>query len=790
MDAESVYQTLRTGPTAARLALLEQLPGTGFETQAAALIAIGKPEMVIMGLVPVAGKLCAGVDPGAGRLLAFATHRYAVETFEGSAGHAGLLPMTLTNLATQYVNGCNLLGDSEATLSFTKRWIPYYTKLKERENLPSLKAAQINALLNLRRLEDAQQALADPTLRGNWATDIEIARLEKLLRQLLAPPTADRAHAQQRQAAADAVGIATPEVGTALDKALALGVDDPEVRQQLQRLLAERLQNAQPTDLTNPDNFDQQLKILGEAEEVLTGGAGATSELTMRRRVREAAGIFVGRQPPPEQIRNALADLAQCLAWSREQRHTELTRDALWGIYLCRSRLKQPSEAADALLLLRTDIEAERAGIQDPFKRAGVFSTYPYLFAGLCEKLQLAGRTAELLEAIEASKGRAVADILTRNANRPVEDASIYSAVARVPKLARKHAFHYLTFHVDDERTYIVLVSKSGEIHSIAPVPLGRAAIRKAAEHVDPRVGNPADALAPLVGWLDAFLANGTIAPQDHIVYSPDEDLANVPLQYLSLGGKPLIDHVSVSRIHGAFHLDHVLAGKGNAPSTYFAIVVPFEQNTTRDSWPELQRLLRQPTARLESHCKGQGEAVEKRKATLEWFRAAKLRDKILHFSAHGLFPQLNSKDTPFEDSGIVLATEKGLPDREKLRQGDLDGVLTPSKILDFKLDLTGSHVSIMTCVSGLSREGLGGDALGTDWACTQAGAMSLLTSHWEVDARVAAPLVSRFYDRWLGDRMSRAEALRSVMTEFRAGQDRFNRLESWSAFSLTGDWR
>ncbi len=788
MDAESIYQTLHNGPPDAHRTLLERLPDTGFGEQAASLFETGKPGMVIIGLVPVVVKLCTGIDPGVGTPLAFAAHRYAVELYEGSADHIGLLPMTLSNLATQYVNGCNLLGDSEATLAFTKQWIPYYTKLGERENLPGLKAGRINALLNLRRLEDAEQALADPSLRGNFATDIEIARLGKKLERLLADPTADRAQAQQRQKAAEAVGIATPEVETALDKAVELGIDDPGMQEQLKRLLAERLQRTPPADLTNPQNFDQQLKVLRDAEEFLTRGSGANNELTMRRRVREAAGIFVGRQPPPEQIRSALADLEQCLAWARDQGHTELTRDALWGIYLCRSRLTQPSEAADTLLQLRADLEAERAAIQDPFKRAGVFSTYPYLFAGLCEKLQQAGRTAELLEAIEAAKGRAVADILTRNAGRPVEDASIYSAVKRLPELTREHAFNYMTFFVDDERTYIAVVSKTGEVHAIEPVPLGRLAIREAAEHVDPRDGDAAQVLAPLVGCLDTFLADGTISPDDHLVYSPDEDLANVPLHFLSLGGKPLIDHLSVSRIHGAFHLDHVLAGKGNPPPSYFALVVPLVQNTTRDSWLELQRYLREPPASLQSHLKG--ETVEEKAATLKRFRATNLRDKILHFSAHGLFPELAAKQTPFENSGVVLATAKGLPDSERLLSGDLDGLLTPSKILDFKLDFTGSHVSIMTCVSGLSREGLGGDALGTDWACTQAGAASLLTSHWNVSAKVAAPLVSRFYDRWLGDGESRGAALRTVMTEFRAGEDPFNRPESWSAFSLTGDWR
>jgi len=696
--------------------------------------------------------------------------------------------MTLSNIAQQYAYACNLLGDSQTALAFLEQWIPYYTKLNERENLSGLKSARINALINLQRLEDAQKWLKDPELRGNWANDIEVARLEKRLAQLLQSPTTSRESAQRRREEQERVGMATPEVKAALEKALEMGIADPAQRAMLQKLLGDRLAQSQPTDLTDPTNFAEQLKTLRDVEDVLTRGSPGESELTIRGRVREASGIFVGRQPPAEEIRTSLADLEKCLAWAKDHHHTELTRDGLWGIYLCNSRLKDPSAAADAALALRADIEAERANIQDELKRAGVFSQYPFLFAALCEKLQQAGRTAELLEAIEASKGRAVADILTRDAKRAVADASVYTAVARIPELAKKHAFHYVTFYVDDDRTYIAVVTKTGETHAPAPVALGRAAIRSAAEHADPRTGDAATALAPLVGWLEEFLADGTIAQNDHIVYAPDEDLANVPLHYLPLGKGRVIDKVSMSRIHGAFHLDHVLAGTKRAPKTYFAMVVPLKQNVARESWPELQSYLRAPAAALAAHFKG--ATVEEKMATLERLASETLGGRILHFSAHGLFPEPNSVQTPFEHSGVVLATAKGLPDEDRLVAGDLDGVLTPSKILDLKLDLTGAHVSIMTCVSGLSREGLGGDALGTDWACTQAGATSLLTSHWNVNAKVVAPFMARFYDLWLGEGRSRARALRTVMAEFRDGDDPFNRLESWSAFSLTGDWR
>ena len=47
-----------------------------------------------------------------------------------------------------------------------------------------------------------------------------------------------------------------------------------------------------------------------------------------------------------------------------------------------------------------------------------------------------------------------------------------------------------------------------------------------------------------------------------------------------------------------------------------------------------------------------------------------------------------------------------------------------------------------------------------------------------------------RFYEVWLGKRLSRARALVQVMSEFRQGDEQSSKPESWAAFSLTGDWR
>jgi CHAT domain-containing protein len=92
--------------------------------------------------------------------------------------------------------------------------------------------------------------------------------------------------------------------------------------------------------------------------------------------------------------------------------------------------------------------------------------------------------------------------------------------------------------------------------------------------------------------------------------------------------------------------------------------------------------------------------------------------------------------------------------------------------------------------VSGLSREGVGGDALGMEWAMIQAGAASVLSSHWDVSAPLAATFLDAFYEQWLDKKRSRAEALSATIASLRAAGGRGATTSSWAAFSLTGDWR
>lgn len=799
MNPDAIYNTLAHGSAEDRVALLQQLPPDDLKATIAPLLASGTPGMPVVTLGMLVMKYCNGQDPELGAVLGQALHRYGVEVFE-SGRDPGLLLFTLSGLAFQYVNACNLLGRSEEVIRFAKEWIPYYEARGESKNLPSLKVARIAALLNRNQIDAAEEALRDPALRGNFAANIEIARLEKKVRDLKRTITTVRGAESAVAGGSFGSDKADDAIERALREVVGAAFDNQTQEESVAKVLVERLAAAPPADPSDPEAFKKLLETLRVGESFLTHGSSEDSQWTIKRRIREATGIFVlSKTPSAESLKASLAELEPCLAWSREHGDLELANDALWGMYLCHNRLHDPSRAADALLDLRVNLEARREGISDPLARGGVFADYPYLFDALCEKLHQSGRIPDLLEAIEAAKGRGIADILTKKAGRPIADADIYAAARNVRNLVVKHRFHYLTFHVDDERTYAVLVTKQGELHSPEPVPLGRQAIRATALHADPRdwgqpldenpsirIANASNVLGGLVAWLHPLVDAGEIEAHDHVCYVADEDLANVPLQYLRFGDGTLADHLSVSKIHGAFHLDLLLKDEAPVrPKAFLGVVVPTKQNISQHAWPAMRQAMWRPVEWLRARMAG--ETVADTEADIAGFSALPLQQRIVHLSTHGIFPEARS---PFENSGIVLAEAAALPDETTVATAaDLGAVLTPSKVLETRMDLHGSHVSLMSCVSGLSREGRGGDALGLEWALIQAGATSVLASHWYVSARLAAEFFEHFYQHWLTDGMSRAAAHAQTIRDVRQSRGD-EATDAWAAFSLVGDWR
>ncbi len=788
-----VLELLRSGTPEERIEFLHDLPPNGFKDAAVGLIGTNNPGMVIVALGSLIHQYCYGSDPECGAVLAAAAHERAVEIFETIPNH-GLAATTLSGLANSHGKALSLLGRSEEVLEATQHYIQLYEKLEEHDNLPSLKVLRIEALFNLQRIDEAEAELQDQSLFQDPIAGIEANRLKGWVEQYRADPTTLKSQAKN--------ATEPPSAQSLLDAIkTAIGLSFESEAGQALKQQVDQLDPSNRIDPQDPAQYKELLKILNQGEDFLTKGT-SDSELTVRGKIRNASAIFVHGTPAVNEIERSLEELQACLLWTKHQGVTELENDAWWGIYLCNSRLERPSEAADALIQLRRNLEGMRRGIRDPLKRGGIFSAYPYLFNALCEKLQQAGRAKDLLEAIESSKGRVIADRLTDQTGDAVADAAIYGSVARLPDLARRGQFHYLTYFVDEERVYAVLVNKQGKINAIDPIPIKNSELRSAAENVNPErwgkpivsapgatIENVSERLAPLVAWLNGLLEQGIVNKGDHICYSSDEDFYNVPLQYLQFNDGILMDWFSLSRVHTAFHLDLVQSRKASTPpKRYLGVVVPLRQDLENSKGEAFLANLDAPPRWLEKHGRS-GHSVRLTEATLERVRKEALNHSIVHFSTHGWFPE-QAHGNPYHDSYLVLADEEGLPDDNRVIARQHKGELTPRTILDAQLNLESSHVSVMACVSGLAKEGIAGDTLGLDWAFIQAGASSLISTHWKVSAECAAQFFTLFYQKWIVSGQSRASACRETMLELLNGDYTPNSLQKWSAFSLTGDFR
>jgi hypothetical protein len=167
---------------------------------------------------------------------------------------------------------------------------------------------------------------------------------------------------------------------------------------------------------------------------------------------------------------------------------------------------------------------------------------------------------------------------------------------------------------------------------------------------------------------------------------------------------------------------------------------------------------------------------------------------QLLHLAAHGYWPPLSrtarAAEGPdhYKGSGILLARDGMLPERGEPPE---DGLLSPRLVMESTaLDVRNAVIGIQACVSGLSTEGLAGDALGLEWALIARGASTVLASHWNISFTTAVVFFERFYEGWLVDGLSRAQACRHAMLALREDPALQAYGLEWAAFTLIGNWR
>ena len=331
----------------------------------------------------------------------------------------------------------------------------------------------------------------------------------------------------------------------------------------------------------------------------------SNNEFTVRQAILKANYLFMDPQKGRNltEIEKIIPVLIYGRDWMKKNNLPDSENDALWGLYLCYSRTERESQAIEVLQALRANLEKMREKISDPMKRAAINSRYTYLFASLCQLLCRSNQTAELLDAMEGAKGRVLADVLTEKQAKITSDREFSEPAKQLPALMQQVNAHYLSYFVDDEATYAVLVAKDGSLHS-HEISIGKQQIqewlnlantRKDLDTLRPldwgksiirgkKVVNLSEKLTPLVSWLEDLADQGIIQKNDHICYCPDEELHLIPLHYLLFNGKYLINFVSVSRIQGALALVSILKQEAFKPTQSIAVQVWTQKDENPDN--------------------------------------------------------------------------------------------------------------------------------------------------------------------------------------------------------------
>jgi tetratricopeptide (TPR) repeat protein len=773
--------------------LITGLPPSGTQSVAASLAQGSVLDSRVYALRSVSQDHSVGGDPELAAALATVGIRFCERSYElYGPGTANTFVFGVGQFAIDAHRAYDRMGrrvDQLAVVENALEWLK--ARDAEERHLADLRFARVEALIEQGRVEEAREGLDAEVAAGNTGHP-SFGLLDQRIRSRLISATERKDERSIEEQTAD------QRQGTLNSAIKGLSSIAPEFAELLEGLGAqvdEQREVLSPSEsITRDSSMYQQL---GRFMESMAGGSG--NQIRLNAAIQEASAILADPKRSYDPV--SLDQARQSLEAVRQEAISvgleDTAIDTLWPLYICYKRLERYDEALATLQSIRPWVRERRALIQDPLKRAGISKQYPHLYVELGARLIERGDSAELLSAIEEAKGRALADMLAVEAHREGLLIAPELAASWLPELMTKLDSHYVTFLADEDVTYAVCVDREGGLHS-ARLSIGTRLIDELREDLDPsRWGKKttgffaapddvAQQLSPLVDWLGELVDVETLREGDHICYSPDDLLHLVPLHYVGFRGAPFVKFVSLSRTHSATLLHYFAQKATSRPTHYIAVKVALadEAENDRDKVGKLGRA----SDWLDSGPLP-GKRLDDEKVDLPSLASQDLVRAVVHFATHGYFPRPEETTDPFRGSGVVLSENGKLP--RDAKRGEL---LSPERIIDkgspFEFD--GSHVSLQACVSGLSEEGVGGDALGLEWSLLMAGAASVLSTHWNIPVESSADFCIRFYEEWLLNGTSRAQAWRNAVLSQMDDNKGFegDRAYRWAAFSLAGDWR
>lgn len=805
---DQYYRLISSGDKNARLDLIEQLPDNSMKESARPLIGSSNPTVVLLSFGVLLPSYCHGADCSTGVALGLALYRYGKELFL-SRDYPDFSLTTILSYASCYLTALLNLGSFQEAFNFIEAELPFWEdyennpeKLNVQEQnsffdeLKSILVAKVNALIQLNRIDEAWNLAFDKRVEGNWASDIELKRLRTNLKRIKRNVgELDKDESQRRKESNEDQLSSSNEMleslKTMLEKS---GMDSSMV---------DKIKQSTNLDPYTRSGFDSLENILTRGESFLKKKTNEINEITLRQNIRRASGIFVDKQPSENEILNSLAILKDSLQSAIELNNKILINDAYYGLYLCYSRLNDSSKAADQLIELRKNLEKIRKSISNPLLRGGVFQSYPYLFYSMVEHLYKVDRFEDMFDAIEGSKGRAIIDELEKESLVDFQDYNLTNIYKRLKQLLIKENTHYISYHVDDECSYAIFITKNGNISSYQ-IPIGK---RQLTKWYDKNLNNPftwsthtqfskidiIHELNPFVSWLKEFYETNIINQNDHICYSADHLLYLFPLHFLRINQKPLLELSSVSRVHNAGNLMNILLSPNAKPSSCLSIEVPSTDDIQK---PLITESFGYSSLKLKEIFGSDFTRLSNTEASIEKVLDSSKDNQLIHFSTHGFFPL---KDNPFINSGLLLSDDKKLPTlylpdpNYKYNEEGLH-LLSPERLLIMFKDIrfNSGYISLQSCVAGYAREGIGGDALGIEWAFLQKGVTTLISTFWNIDIKNANEFYKYYYEEWLVNGLTKGQAHQKAVLKLKNSfhSDDLPDEFFWAGFGLIGDWR
>lgn len=778
LSVNEILKIFKKGNQNERIEFVEACPSMPFKEQALQGAQSSIPEMIPQTMDFLALGCLQSGNYELGERIAKLCYLLAREAYEAEKGDTMTLRMIAGRAVLNWMTALQNLGLHQDIINLIDEPIEWLRSIGDTDNLFMVLLKRVEAELDLEEYDEAEEHLNEldesslPTF-----TQVQYRAVKYRIDQ-------------HKGGGTDLPGE----------------VKDPGRKDVLDTL--KPLVGAKKTEETQEDSLDyyKTLKDIagGIIDSKFGGASDALNDLTVRQRIIDASYLFTDPEKgnDPEKIAKIEPILIFGRDWMKEHNFPDTENDACWSLYLAYNRTNREEQAVEQLQRIRTNIENARSKITDPVERARLSERYPYLHASLCTLLHKLGRYKELMETIEASKSRILADIQTKKTGKPATEREFSKALNDLPSWLKKLSSNYLTTFVDDDWMFCVMQTSLGHIEA-TKVDISKENINYFASISNPDLwGKPDPAnpfgpripddlpqqLSPLIKFVGPLLDEGEIKEGEHLCYSLHDVLLIIPFHYIELDGRPLVELFSLSRIPGAHSLDQIFNLNAQLPEHFIHVEVPSRQDLENQA---KINAFKEAGKWLNKHMKG-GTMLVHEEADIEKLALTNLQDELLHFATHGRFPDGKSKidPNPFKSSGLILSANGDLPDLEILgKGGGEEHILSPEKILDLKLDFSNSHVTLQACVSGLAKRGFGGDPLGLEWAFLQNGAASILSTNWQTSAQTTSQFATTFYDYWLKKGNSRARAWRNTVLEF-MNTDKTSDPYHWAAFSLIGDWR